>query len=287
MPNWLVHHPLVLRGAQAAIVSAIAMTVALAGRGQGILLVGQTLVALVRGIVQIVLVGLVLVWLLPKPPIVSVPVLGIMILLAAFIAGRRARKTPGAFGAALWGICLGSAVMIALMGLIGAIRFSVEEMVPIGSMLIANTMNTAAQALERFRSDVAAQVGRIEAALALGAEPSGTVSAYVGAAAEAAMIPRVDNLASLGIVWIPGLMAGMLVQHGSPIEAAIYNFSVIAMIYASAGIAATASLSVVRKRAFSSAGQLLIRPIEVVKKSRKISGKKTDHHGDTEARRRA
>jgi len=263
MIEWLNHHPLVIRGGQAALVSGIALAVAYAGRREGILLFSQTLIAIVRGLVQIILVGLVLIFILDKPAVVSIPVLVIMILAAAVIAGRRVKGMPAAFQAALWGILTGSATIITLMALVGAIRFSVEEMVPIGSMLIANTMNTAAQALERFRSDVASHVGQIEAALALGAEPSSTVRPYVRAAAESAMIPRVDNLASLGIVWIPGLMAGMLVQHGNPIDAAIYNFSVIAMIYASSGIAASASLGVVRNRAFSHAGQLLVRPVEV------------------------
>ncbi len=260
-------HPLALRGIQAGIVSIVALAVALYGRGQGIMLLGTTAIAIVRGLVQIILVGLVLVFILDKPPVVSLPVLAVMILMAAYIAGSRAKQMPGAVAAALYGIFVGSASVIALMSVVGAIKFTVAEMVPIGSMLIANTMNTAAQALERFRSDVASHTGQIEAALALGAEPEMTVRPYVRAAAESAMIPRVDNLASLGIVWIPGLMAGMLVQHGDPIEAAIYNFSVIAMIYASSGIAATATLSMIRHRAFTAAGQLLIRPAEVKGKS--------------------
>ncbi|HUO09352.1 MAG TPA: ABC transporter permease [Phycisphaerae bacterium] len=262
MFEWFHDHPLTVRIIQAAIVSGVALAVADYGRRQGIMLLGQTAIAILRGLVQIIAVGLVLVFILPKPPIISLPVLVLMILTAAIIAGRRSRNAPGAYQAALYGISLGSASIIALMSLVGAIKFSVEEIVPIGSMLIANTMNTAAQALERFRSDVASHVGPIEAALALGADPATTVRPYVRAAAESAMIPRVDNLASLGIVWIPGLMAGMLVQHGNPIEAAIYNFSVIAMIYASSGIAATATLSMVRHRAFTPAGQLLIRPAE-------------------------
>ncbi|MGN6367377.1 MAG: ABC transporter permease [Phycisphaerae bacterium] len=262
MLTFLTNNPLLLRGIQAAIVSAVALAVAFYGRTQGIMLLGTTAIAILRGIVQIILVGLVLVFILDKPPIISIPVLLIMIATAAYIAGSRAKKTPGATLAALYGIFLGSGIIITLMAIIGAIKFSVEEMVPIGSMLIANTMNTAAQALERFRSDVAAHTGQIEAALALGADPAVTVRPYIRAAAESAMIPRVDNLASLGIVWIPGLMAGMLVQHGNPIEAAIYNFSVIAMIYASSGIAATATLAAIRARAFTPAAQLLIRPPE-------------------------
>src|SRR5712671_6438642 len=37
-----------------------------------------------------------------------------------------------------------------------------------------------------------------------------SVADYVQASFEASLIPAIDSLRSLGIVWIPGLMAGML-----------------------------------------------------------------------------
>ena len=64
-------------------------------------------------------------------------------------------------------------------------------------------------------------------------------------------------------------MAGWLVKNGNPVEGAIYNFTVIAMIFASSGIAAVVSLAVVRTRAFSAAGQLLVRPLEVAAQPRR------------------
>jgi putative ABC transport system permease protein len=265
MFDWL-QNPLLVRILQVFAIIAVALIVAWACRRQGIHLFRQTLIAILRGLIQIVLVGLVLVFLLDKPGVVSVPVLLVMITAAAVIAGRRARRLPGAFTGAFVGILVGSSVIIAFAALIGALQFSVAEMVPVGSMLIANTMNTCALALERFRSDVSQNVGRVEAALSLGADPARTVSPYISTAAEASMIPRIDNLASLGIVWIPGLMAGMLIQHGSPLDAALYNFTVIAMILASSGIAATTALSIVRHRAFTPAGQLLVRPAEIAAK---------------------
>jgi len=46
---------------------------------------------------------------------------------------------------------------------------------------------------------------------------------------EASLIPAIDSLRSLGIVWIPGLMAGMLLSGARLAYAAIYQF-VLAMI---------------------------------------------------------
>jgi hypothetical protein len=102
-------------------------------------------------------------------------------------------------------------------------------------------------------------VGPIEAGLALGAAPTKVVSPYVQEAVEASLIPRVDNLRSLGIVWIPGLMAGMILAGSDPVYAAIYQFVVIAMIYASSGLTSVASTLLIRSHVFSEAEQLVLR----------------------------
>jgi putative ABC transport system permease protein len=86
--------------------------------------------------------------------------------------------------------------------------------------------------MERFRADVRAHVGQIEAALALGAAPAVTVAPFVQSGVYASLLPRLDMLKSLGLVWIPGVMAGMLVSGASPIYAGIFQFIIVAMILA-------------------------------------------------------
>ena len=109
---------------------------------------------------------------------------------------------------------------------LGVIDTRITALVPVGSMIIANAMNTNGLTLNRFRSDVLAHTGEIETALALGADTGNSVATYVQASVEASLIPAMDNLRSLGIVWIPGLMAGMLLSGARPIYAAIYQFVV-------------------------------------------------------------
>src|SRR5437660_2109281 len=127
-------------------------------------------------------------------------------------------------------------------------------------MIVDNAMNTNSLALNRFRSEVESHVGLIETALALGAGAKETVSPYVHAACEASLIPAIDSLRSLGIVWIPGLMAGMLLSGARPVYAAIYQFVVLAMIFAASGLTALVSTLLIRSRAFTAAEQLLLRP---------------------------
>jgi len=249
-----------LRGLnQAAAAAGAAVVVMLLARIRRIHVERETLIALVRGLVQITIVGSVLAVLLHGPSWTSVFILAFMMVAAAATSARRAKRIPGAFRASLYGIAVGTGLTIALMTLLGAIDPGIATVVPIGSMLIANAMNTNGLALDRFRSEVQSHVGQVESALALGAAPERAVARYVQSSYQASLIPAIDNLRSLGIVWIPGLMAGMVLSGSPPLYAAIYQFVALAMIFASSGLTSLISTTLIRAHAFSSAEQLVLR----------------------------
>jgi putative ABC transport system permease protein len=84
------------------------------------------------------------------------------------------------------------------------------------------------------------------------------VAPYVQSSFEASLIPAIDSLRSLAIVWIPGLMAGMLLSGARPAYAAVYQFVVLAMSFASSGL--TSSTLLRRTHVLSPAEQLVLRP---------------------------
>lgn len=244
--------------AQAILTAVLAVAVVYLARRQGIHLERETFVALVRGFVQIVAVGSVLILLFRGPSWTSVVVLLLMMLAAAMTAARRARGMHGALAVSLYGVAGGAGTVIVVMTQLGVIDPRMESLIPIGSMVIASAMNSNSLALERFRSELTANVGFIEAGLALGAAPPKVVAPYVQAAVQAGMIPRIDTLRALGIVWIPGLMAGMVLAGSDPVYAAIYQFVVVGMIYAASGLTSLISTLLIRGRAFSVAEQLAL-----------------------------
>ena len=132
---------------------------------------------MVRGLLQMLAIGLVLVWLLKGAAWWSVPALATMCAVAAGMTQRRlsprlkpklkpgSNPESGAMPAAnsYW-LCLraigtGSAVVIATMALTRVIAFKATALVPLGSMIIANSMNTCAQVLERYASDLKLNAG--------------------------------------------------------------------------------------------------------------------------------
>ena len=245
--------------AQAAAAIVLCMAVVVACRRFAVHVEREAAVSIARGLVQMVFVGAVLALLLHGRLLVGVLILLAMTVAAAVTAARRARDIKGATLRAFWAIAAGSGVVIAGMLATGTLQTSVTILVPVGSMIIANAMNACAQAAERFRADVTSHVGQVEAALALGADPAVTVAPYVQSAVYASLLPRLDMLKSLGLVWIPGVMAGMMVSGANPVYAGIYQFIIVAMILTASGIAGLVMTLLMRARTFSPAAQLILR----------------------------
>jgi putative ABC transport system permease protein len=219
----------------------------------------ETVISVLRGLVQMVFVGMVLAVLLHGNLVIGALILLAMTFAAAVTASRRAKDVKGSLLLCFYAIAAGSGVVIGAMLATGTLTADISVLVPVGSMIIANAMNACAQSVERFRADVSAHTGQIEAGLALGAAPAVTVAPYVQSAVYASLLPRLDMLKSLGLVWIPGVMAGMMVSGASPVYAGIYQFVIVAMILAASGIAGLIVTLLMRTRAFSTAAQLSFR----------------------------
>ncbi|HEV2276158.1 MAG TPA: ABC transporter permease [Acidobacteriaceae bacterium] len=246
--------------AACAIAAVIALLVVLLARRRGVEMMGELPLAQLRGILQIVAVGLILAYLLHGSQWIAVPVLGAMMVAAAAIVRDRARMIPRAFTLALLSILVGAGIIVAVTILTGVVPLRLAILIPVGSMLVAQTMNMQSLFLDRLRDDILAHIGEVESALALGASPQTAAMPYISAAFRASLIPSVDNIRSLGIVWIPGLMAGMVLSGSSPVYAALYQFVVLSIIFSAAALTCFTASYLVMGRIFSPEEQLLLRP---------------------------
>ena len=253
--------PAVIEGfVQVAVASALAAVVLGVSYLRRLALERELGYAFVRGLVQVVAMGAVIGVLFAVPLVWSGLVLAAMMAIAAWISKDRGAGVPGAFRVSLVGITLGSGVVIVTMTAAGAIEATVRNLIPVGGMIIANAMKTNSLALDRFRGEVRSNREEIEAVLALGAPPDRVIADYVTTSVRASLIPMVDSLKSLGLVYIPGMMSGMILAGANPIYAAEYQFVIMAMLFAGGGLTSMTSTMLVGRHAFTEAEQL--RPFE-------------------------
>ena len=242
-----------------AISGALALAVLFLAKRRAPGLLRELPIAELRGLIQIVAVGTILAFMLHGPRWVEVPVLACMVLAAADIVRRRAKQIQGSYSLILPAILCGAGSVLCLMAATRVIPTEVAVLIPVGSMVIANTMNTLSLFLDRLRGEVVSHTGEIESALALGASPDVALLPGLNAAYRACLIPSIDNIRSLGIVWIPGIMAGMVLSGSSPMFAALYQFVVLTTIFSAAALTCLIASRMVTRRLFSKNDQLLLR----------------------------
>jgi Uncharacterised protein family (UPF0014) len=127
----------------------------------------ETAISVIRGLAQMMFVGMVLALLLQGNLLVGVLILRAITFAVAVTASRRAQDIKGSLLISFYAIAAGSGVAIAVMFASGTLTSAIPVLVPVGGMIIANAMNACAQSAERFRADVTSHVGQTEAGFAL------------------------------------------------------------------------------------------------------------------------
>ncbi len=249
--------PVLLTGLlQVTAASVLAAMVVGLSRFRGLALERELGVALVRGFVQILAMGMIVGLLLTVDLVWSGVILLGMMGGATWISKNRGEGLPGVVRVSFVAIVFGSGLVIVTMTVTGAIEANVRNLVPVGSMIIANAMQINSLALDRFKSEIVSNRAEIEAGLSLGAPPSAVISRHVETGVQASLIPVIDSLKSLGWVWIPGIMSGMILAGENPIYAALYQFVIMAMIFGAGGLTSMTSSLLIGKYVFTDAEQL-------------------------------
>ncbi len=105
--------------------------------------------------------------------------------------------------------------------------------IPLGGMILANSMNSLSLAAERFHSEIQTNNDSLRAR---------------NIAFNAALIPTINLLFAVGLVSLPGMMTGQILSGVSPFIAARYQIMVMCMMFASSGISAACFLTLIRQK---------------------------------------
>ncbi len=200
---------------------------------------GDIGVAVVRSFVQLTAIGFVIEFIFGLESIGYVALLlAGMVAFGGWTSSRRAEGVPRAFVLATAAIGVAAVITVGLLLLLQIVPPTARYLVPLGGMVIGNSMNTASLVLTRIRDDVSEQRLKVEAALALGATSRQAVSPILKASLRSAMIPLIDSTKTVGIVFLPGAMAGMIIGGADPLEAVQLQIIVMYMLLGSVSVAA-------------------------------------------------
>lgn len=131
--------------------------------------------------------------------------------------------------------------------------------IPIGGMVIGNSVSAIAVATERLLTDLRRRRAEVELLLCLGADASQASADIFRGAVRSGMIPSITSMMGVGIVWIPGMMTGQLLAGSDPLVAVEYQIVVMLMLVGSTAIGSVLSLWLLRGRCFERDGRLKLR----------------------------
>jgi putative ABC transport system permease protein len=218
---------------------------------------GDLAVAVVRSFVQLTAVGYVIQAIFDSDSLWLVAVLlAVMVGFGAFTASGRAKDVPGALPPLTLALAAAAFVTLGLVLALGVFEAEPQYLVPVGGMVIGNSMTAAAVALNRLADEVRGQAGLIEATLALGASSRQAARGLVTRSLRSGMIPLVDSTKTTGIVFFPGTMVGMLVAGAEPIDAVRLQLILLWVLLGSVALAALIAVSLCYRGFFTAAHQL-------------------------------
>jgi len=209
-------------------------------------------VSSVRAAVQLVLMGYVIQWIFDLQSTAAlVALLAAMVLLAGRISARRGEGMERAYPVALAAIGLATVVIVGSLVALGVIAPTGRYLIPLGGMVIGNTMNITSQTLNRFQAEVVARRAEVETLLSLGASRHQAAEELLRETVRAAMIAPLDTMKAVGLIHIPGVTAGMILAGTPPVEAVRYQIVVIYMLGAGVTLASLTAATLCYLRAFT------------------------------------
>ncbi len=132
--------------------------------------------------------------------------------------------------------------------------------IPAGGMVIGNSMSALAISLERLFRDMRQQKEVVEMKLSLGANYREASSDIFKNAVTAGMIPSINAMMGVGLVFIPGMMSGQILAGTDPLIAIRYQIVVMLMLVGSTAVSSVVVMLMVRRRCFGSGEELLLTP---------------------------
>jgi putative ABC transport system permease protein len=225
----------------------------------------QLLIAALRTAVQLTLVGLVLKALFANVHLGWMTLMAVVMLLIAGreVMLRQERRFKGwrGFAVGTFSMLLSSftVTVFALTVILGETPwYAPQYAIPLLGMLLGNTMNGIAVAMDRLTNTAWEQRAVIESRLLLGERWHEAISDLRRQAIRSGMIPIINAMATAGVVSLPGMMTGQILAGAAPVEAVKYQILIMFLIAVGTGLGTLAAVIVASRRLFDERQRLCL-----------------------------
>ncbi|RII33924.1 iron export ABC transporter permease subunit FetB [Clostridium chromiireducens] len=211
-------------------------------KSRGIRREKQILIASTRMTLQLTIMGYILMFVFRNPSwwLTSLMII-VMISFAIYNSIKRVKikmsrelKTIIAFSLGLGSLL--TATFFVLVVLNVRPWFNPQYFIPISGMIVGNSMTGIALGANKLCSDFEDKRIEIENSLMLGASPLAATKEIVNNAFDNAILPTMNNMLTMGIVSLPGMMTGQILSGTFPLTAIKYQIGILLAILGSTAV---------------------------------------------------
>jgi putative ABC transport system permease protein len=202
----------------------------------------QLLVASLRCVIQLLLMGFILKLLFAAASAWAVIIMSLVMLLSAgqAVTSRIHRPLSGR-----WSSFIGVAAMflssftVTLYALFVVIDitpwYTPQYAIPLLGMLLGNTMTGVALSMDTFTTSVFQHRNMIEGRLILGEKWRQAAQEQIRGAIRTGLTPIINSMATTGLVSLPGMMTGQILAGAPPMVAVSYQILIMVLIAVGTG----------------------------------------------------
>ena len=186
----------------------------------------------------------------------------VMILFAAFtIKGRVKERKISYFVPTFISMLISYMIVtVVITAVVVQVKpwYKPQYFIPLGGMVVGNSMNAIALSLDRMFSEIRKSREEIELYLCLGATYQEATADILKNSIRAGMIPTINAMMAVGVVFLPGMMTGQILAGTDPLLSIKYQIIVMLMLSGATAIGSIIVTCLVRKMCFTSAHQIKI-----------------------------
>ncbi len=192
----------------------------------------------ILALIQLFILGYILVYIFALGMAFAYLLMLIMIFVATYIVNKKVKLSnkKKLFPSLFLTYFITASVSLIILIFSNIVPYEPRYVIPLMGMVIGNSMNTVHLTLNKIIDIIKSNKDELWGYLSLGATEFQALKPFIKNAINSAIIPQINRTKSVGIIFIPGAMTGMILSGADPIYAAEIQVVIMWMILSGAVI---------------------------------------------------
>jgi putative ABC transport system permease protein len=223
----------------------------------------EILISSVRMTVQLILAGFILAFVFDKPsPVITAAIIALMECFAIYTVFNKFKAELSHELKKTIAFSMTAGTLSCLFYFLFVVVrinpwYDPQYFIPIAGMIVGNSMTGISLGVKSLVEGMTTQKNLVEEALVLGATPQMATRSIINSTFDAAIMPTINSMVGMGIVFLPGMMTGQILSGTLPATAVAYQIAIMLGILGAVALTVILMLQLGYRSFFNEEDQLI------------------------------